>query len=187
MRINELQQSNTVASGNMFAIDTNNGTFKIDYDVLAAAIINKLGGDPVTIAHGGTGSSSASGARTNLSVYSKTETDSAIQQSTADEAKSYDITGTTWADVYSTLSKLSAGRSAVVSINGGTASLMTGGKTSFASTGVAKFVNPTNGVYEFMVMSNTSQYIYTWRITGMTSASSTPTISTVYRFSGTAV
>lgn len=120
-------------------------------------------------------------------TYTQTETDEAIAQSTADEAKSYDITGTTWADVYSTLSKLSAGRPAVVSINGGTASLMTGGKTSFASTGVAKFVNPTNGVYEFMVMSNTSQYIYTWRITGMTSASSTPTISTVYRFSGTAV
>jgi hypothetical protein len=118
-------------------------------------------------------------------TYTQTETDAAIAQSTADEAKSYDVTGTTWADVYSTLSKLAAGRPAVVSIAGGAASLMTGSKTAFACTGIAKVV--TSGVYEFMVMSNISQYIYTWRITGLTSASSTPTISTVYRFSGTAV
>lgn len=68
MRINELQQSNTVASGNVFAIDTDNGTFKIDYDVLAAAIINQLGGDPVTIAHGGTGATSAAAAKGNLGL-----------------------------------------------------------------------------------------------------------------------
>lgn len=46
MRINELQQSNTVASGNVFAIDTINGTFKIDYDVLAAAIQQSMA--PIT-------------------------------------------------------------------------------------------------------------------------------------------
>ena len=72
------------ADADVLAIEVNGITYKVSKAVLAAAIIDKLGGDPVTVAHGGTGSSSASGARTNLSVYSKSETDSAIQQSTAE-------------------------------------------------------------------------------------------------------
>lgn len=55
-------------TGQKLAIDTEEGTRQIDYDALATAIINKLGGDPVTIAHGGTGATSASDARANLDV-----------------------------------------------------------------------------------------------------------------------
>lgn len=59
-------------------------TKKITINQLAAAVKTLMGmGDPVTVDHGGTGASTAADARTNLSVYSKEEADSAIQQSTA--------------------------------------------------------------------------------------------------------
>lgn len=74
---------NAPADADVLAIEVNGITYKVSKAVLADAIIAKLGGDPVTIAHGGTGSSTAANARTNLSVYSKSETDSAIVQSTA--------------------------------------------------------------------------------------------------------
>lgn len=74
----------TPTSGDKLALQPQgDNTKSIDYDALATAIINKLGGDPVTIAHGGTGGATAAAARTNLSVYSKAETNSAISQSTA--------------------------------------------------------------------------------------------------------
>lgn len=43
------------ASGDEIPIERGTTTYKIDYDALAAAIISKLGGDPVTAEHGGTG------------------------------------------------------------------------------------------------------------------------------------
>ncbi len=54
----------TITTGNVFAVDTGDATYKIDYDALATAIISKLGGDPVTIAHGGTGTTGTSSATT---------------------------------------------------------------------------------------------------------------------------
>ena len=82
MQIHELNAlSRAPQTGDVLAIDTGTDTAKIDYNALATAIINKLGGDPVTIAHGGTGAATADGARTNLDVYSKGETDAAIAQS----------------------------------------------------------------------------------------------------------
>lgn len=75
----------TPTSGDKLALQPQgDNTKSIDYDALATAIINKLGGDPVTVAHGGFGGTTTAQARTNLSVYSKAETDNAIQQSTAD-------------------------------------------------------------------------------------------------------
>ena len=71
------------ADADVLAIEVNGITYKVSKAVLAAAIIDKLGGDPVTVAHGGTGASTAANARTNLSVYSKAETDAAIAQATA--------------------------------------------------------------------------------------------------------
>ena len=82
MQIHELNAlSRAPQTGDVLAIDTGTDTAKIDYNALATAIINKLGGDPVTIPHGGTGAATADGARTNLDVYSKGETDTAIAQS----------------------------------------------------------------------------------------------------------
>lgn len=42
MRINELNEANSVVAGNMIAIDTGNGTFKLDYDTLARAIMANM-------------------------------------------------------------------------------------------------------------------------------------------------
>lgn len=61
----------TLTTGNVFAVDTGENTYKIDYDTLATAIINKLGGDPVTLAHGGTGATSAAAALTALGAVAK--------------------------------------------------------------------------------------------------------------------
>jgi hypothetical protein len=56
MQIHELNAlSRAPQTGDVLAIDTGTDTAKIDYNALATAIINKLGGDPVTIPHGGTG------------------------------------------------------------------------------------------------------------------------------------
>lgn len=69
MRIKDLEAlAGTPTTGQKLAIDTENGTFQIDYDALANAIISKLGGDPVTIAHGGTGATSAAAARNALGL-----------------------------------------------------------------------------------------------------------------------
>lgn len=69
MRIkNFLALAGNPTTGQKLAIDTEEGTRQIDYDALATAIINKLGGDPVTIAHGGTGATSVAAARNALGL-----------------------------------------------------------------------------------------------------------------------
>lgn len=69
MQIHELEAlGRAPATGDKLVIDTGELTAKIDYDALATAIISNLGGDPVAIAHGGTGATSAGDARTNLDV-----------------------------------------------------------------------------------------------------------------------
>lgn len=157
----------TPTSGDKLALQPQgDNTKSIDYDALATAIINKLGGDPVTIAHGGTGGATAAAARTNLEA-----------------AASIDITGSTWAAVYTPLSKLTASRPACVSIGGNSMSLLTGGTETYAATGTAKLVNANAGIYEFFVTSGINQCVYSWRITGLLSASDTPTIGTVYAYS----
>ena len=59
---------NAPASGDVFAVESGGTTYKIDYNALATAIIGKLGGDPATVAHGGTGATSAGNARKNLGI-----------------------------------------------------------------------------------------------------------------------
>lgn len=71
------------ADADVLAIEVNGVTYKVSKSVLAAAILAQLGGDPVTVAHGGTGATTAAAARTNLSVPSTSEMEDAIQQSTA--------------------------------------------------------------------------------------------------------
>lgn len=69
MQIHELEAlGRAPATGDKLVIDTGTVTAKLDYDALATAIINKLGGDPVTIAHGGTGATSAAAARNALGL-----------------------------------------------------------------------------------------------------------------------
>lgn len=99
-QIHELNTySGTPAAGTYFAADNGATTTKLDYDALATAIIAKLGGNPVTIAHGGTGATSAADARTALSVYTKAQTDSAIAASIATSNLSSSVTpSTTYVD-----------------------------------------------------------------------------------------
>lgn len=69
MQIHELEAlGRAPATGDKLVIDTGDVTAKIDYDALANAIISKLGGDPVTIAHGGTGATSVAAARNALGL-----------------------------------------------------------------------------------------------------------------------
>lgn len=69
MQIHELEAlGRAPATGDKLVIDTGEVTAKLDYDALATAIINKLGGDPVTIAHGGTGATSVAAARNALGL-----------------------------------------------------------------------------------------------------------------------
>ena len=64
MQIHELNAlGRSPANGDQLVIDTGDFTAKIDYAALATAIINKIG-DPVTIAHGGTGATGTSSATT---------------------------------------------------------------------------------------------------------------------------
>lgn len=49
----------TVTTGDELPIERGTTTYKIDYAALAAAILAKLGGDPVTIEHGGHGQTTA--------------------------------------------------------------------------------------------------------------------------------
>lgn len=56
------------ASGDEIPIERGTTTYKIDYDALASAIIAKLGGDPVTLQHGGTGANTVAGAMANLGM-----------------------------------------------------------------------------------------------------------------------
>lgn len=69
MQIHELNAlGRSPTNGDQLVIDTGDVTAKLDYDALATAIISKLGGDPVTIAHGGTGATSVAAARNALGL-----------------------------------------------------------------------------------------------------------------------
>ena len=70
MRIEELNAlGRAPAAGDVLAIDTEGGTAKIDYDALAGAILSKWGANGmVDVSHGGTGATTAEGARLNLGV-----------------------------------------------------------------------------------------------------------------------
>jgi hypothetical protein len=141
-------------------------TKSIDYDALATAIINKLGGDPVTVEHGGTGASTAANARTNLEV----------------PAAIY-ISGTTWADVFAEVSKVRTNTAATLLISANSASLLTGSAVSNVTfKGV---VRRSGSTYDFFALADVST-IYSWRISGLSSASATPTVGNVYEYQSTA-
>lgn len=70
----------------LFAVQSSNKNqaSKITYSAFGTDILNKIGSNGiVSVNHGGTGASDASGARTNLDVYSKSEMNSAIAKGAA--------------------------------------------------------------------------------------------------------
>lgn len=184
MQIHELNEFlGTLGTGKTFALDDGTNTYKLDYNELATAIVAKLG-DPVTIAHGGTGATSAAAALTELGAYSKAQTDAKISD------VNLNVDGTTFAALYALLSKIPNGAAAAVYFTTNAAQTLSGTKVS---SGGAAVVARFSGGSTFTIMmagninSGSSNAIYTWRLTGWSSASATPTISTVYSYTGTRV
>ena len=140
---------------------------------------------PVTA--GGTGATTAAAARTNLSVYSKAETDSAISQSTADLNFSFTVNDDTWSEIYTILSPLDdTVKSAFFIAQGKASTVLTGGKYTNALKGMVN--RAAAGIYDFIAFTGYQpQYIWVWRISEFTSGDVTPTVSAVYRFTGTAI
>lgn len=92
----------------------------------------------------------------------------------------------TWSAIYSVLSGIEGQNSAFFLAQGAASSVLTGGKYTNALKGVIN--RAATGVYDFMAYTGYQpQYIWIWRISGFTSASTTPTVSAVYRFTGTAI
>ena len=54
------------ATGDELPIERGTDTYKVDYNALATAIISKLGGDPVAVAHGGSGLTASPSLLVNL-------------------------------------------------------------------------------------------------------------------------
>lgn len=101
------------------------------------------------------------------------------------------VDDSTWADLYAKLSKITNNQTAAVSFGNNAMSLLTGGKVTAGTQGQVSRFGSNNANFSFMAVGNTgsgvSNAIYTWRVTGWTSASVTPTVGTVYRYSGTAI
>lgn len=179
----------TPTSGDKLALQPQgDNTKSIDYDALATAIINKLGGDPVTVEHGGFGGTTVAQARTNLSVYSKAETDSAIQQSTADKGRYIYIGVASWDAIYNKLiTGYRTGEATPILIGTSAVSLMTNGAvTSGALVGVVSLTNPGTGKYTFFAVHHNCDFSCMWEINGLTSASATPTIINFKKIGSTA-
>lgn len=133
----------------------------------------------------GTGAAAAA-ARANLDVYSTDETDELIAQSTANLNFSFGVNDDTWSEIYTILSLLDTTKSAFFIAQGVPAGVLTDGKLNITIKGMVN--RAAAGIYDFIAFTGYQpQYIWIWRISGFTSGSVTPTVSAVYRFTGTAI
>ena len=92
---------------------------------------------------------------------------------------------TTWAAIYNALSVLP--NQGVGTLFIGNSSTLTGGKLSAVMYGTVSASNKSAGTYDFLCVAVNTNNIYQWRVTGLTSASATPTVGAVYKYAGTAV
>lgn len=159
-RINQLPATQSVGATDVVAVDTENGTKRAPKSTLFDG------------------------------YYTAAEVDDAIAQSTAgainDIATRMNITGAddTWSEIYSKLSRLpNRGTATLYIMNTTAGGLLTGGKAPYLMMGTV--VQSNVGIFEFMMKQIGTNYIFTWRIEGLTSADATPTIKPVYRFIGT--
>lgn len=90
---------------------------------------------------------------------------------------------TTWTDVYNKVKNLAVNETATFFASGGAASLLTGGKVTSTMKGIVAFNG--SGAYDFFAFAGLGPNAYGWRITNLTSASSTGTVGVVYRYDGT--
>jgi hypothetical protein len=138
----------TPTSGDKLALQPQgDNTKSIDYDALATAIINKLGGDPVTIVHGGTGATTEYNARNNIGA-----------------AAALYINGSTWPDLWNVLSTIRATRSATAYVLGAAASLITGGAVSSACDGIIARYTAGTG-FNFLLVQQSTGKIYNCVVT----------------------
>jgi hypothetical protein len=96
------------------------------------------------------------------------------------------LSGSDWASLYETLNSLAGGEVANAYFSQAAVGVLTGGKVTVALTGTV--MRSTNaGVYRFFGRTTTGANMYAWNISGLTSATDTPTVDTVYRYAGTAI
>ena len=96
------------------------------------------------------------------------------------------LSGSDWASLYETLSGLASAEVANAYFSAAAAGVLTGGKVTVALIGTV--MRSTNtGAYRFCGRTSTAANMYAWNISGLTSATSTPTVDTVYRYAGTAI
>lgn len=155
------------ASGDLFPVSRGGDGYKIDYDALATAIISKLGGDPVTVAHGGTGATGAAAARSNLEAAGTMYLDTA-----------------SWAAIYAQVSTLNVHESTIFMAANSPAvsSLLSGG--TFTSTLKGIITKSESSNYDIIAGGGAGGGFGAWRISGLASGSSTPTVGTVYEYYG---
>lgn len=118
--------------------------------------------------------------------YTSAQTDAAIAQSTATLNLNFSVNDDTWGEIYTILSDMSNLKSAFFIAQGMATNVLTNGKLNIAVKGIVN--RAADGVYDFMAYTGYQpRYIWVWRISGFTSGSVTPTVSAVYRFTGTAI
>ena len=128
-------------------------------------------GDPVAVAHGGTGATTPSGARRAIA---------------AAHAVELINTDTNWAAIYAKLSGIDVGSAATIRAGNNASGFITNGKITYGFTGVAGRIDA--GTFDFIVKNASASYqnyIYVFRVSDVTAGGGSP--GTVYRFEGAAI
>ena len=123
--------------------------------------------DTIPVDHGGTGATGGMDAAENIGV-----------------ALSFNDSGVTLAAMYPRMTNVPIAGTAMLWLHSAAASLLSGGKITSYCTCIASRTNSAN--WRFMAFTGAAE-VYTWTISGWSSASATPTIGTVYKLTGTAI
>lgn len=142
------------------------------------------------VSAGGTGATTAAAARTNLSVYSKAETDSAISQSTANRSYTVNLLAAddTIAEIAAKLYALPVGQTATITCDTTPAKMLTtNGSTTNPKVAEAIYgtvFRRSTDLFRFMVRIAVNSMIIVFSASVTSSSITTPDI---YKFNGTAL
>ena len=202
--VDDFPSLSTPASGDEIPIERGTTTYKIDYDALAEAIIAKLGGDPVTVVHGGTGISTEPSLLIDLastqaaSPFAATPrpgvtntlpitaggtnaTTAADARSNLSAAATFYPTATNWSGLHSVLTDIPTNYTGMFKCNATTSGTLTGGKVGSILYGMVSRLTST--IFEFFAGPGNSSMMYKWRVT-FASDGASATVGTVYRITG---